>query len=150
MKTLIFSSNYADLQTCSTSSAVDGNTCLGSFNSGFAILIHFSRNWGSQDTDPPPALLVSSWLFSTSSFSFFLEETTEEDVPLCNLRLGWGITGGPLRGLWQCVIFAKMFKNQQSIFITIILWISRSYQYKGTGYLSILIPFQIWHISIFK
>ena len=121
MKTLIFSSNYADLQTCSTSSAVDGNTCFGSFNSGFAILIHFSRNWGSQDTDPPPALLVSSWLFSTSSFSFFLEETTEEDVPLCNLRLGWGITGGPRRGLWQCVIFAKILKNQQLICNIIIL-----------------------------
>ena len=86
------------LHTWSTSSEVEGNTCLGSFNNGLAILIHCSRNLGSHDTDPPPLLPLPEELLLLSSL-FFLEETTEEDVPLCSLRFGCGITGGPLRGL---------------------------------------------------
>ena len=87
------------LQTWSTSSEVDGNTCLGSCSNGLAILMHCSRNLGSQDTDPPP----------DETFSSF-RETTEEDVPGANLRFGCGIIAGPLRGLcfWQLIRFAEM------------------------------------------
>ena len=67
---------------------MEGNTCLGSCNNGLAILIHCSRNLGSQETDPPPEELLSSF-----------RETTEEDVPRSNLRLGCGIIAGPLLGL---------------------------------------------------
>ena len=87
------------LQTWSTSSEVEGNTCLGSCSNGLAILIHCSRNLGSHDTDPP----------LDEAFSSFLE-TTEEDVPGANLRFGCGIIAGPLRGLcfWQSIRFAEI------------------------------------------
>ena len=87
------------LQTWSTSSEVEGNTCLGSCSNGLAILMHCSRNLGSQDTDPPP----------DETFSSF-RETTEEDVPGANLRFGCGMIAGPLRGLcfWQLIRFAEM------------------------------------------
>ena len=93
------------LQTWSTSSEVEGNTCLGSCSNGLAILIHCSKNLGSQDTDPP----------LDEAFSSF-RETTEEDVPGANLRFGCGIIAGPLRGLcfWQSLDLLKLIKKRIS------------------------------------
>lgn len=94
------------LHTWSISSDVEGNTCLGSFNNGLAILIHCSRNLGSQETEPPPPelTLLEVFLFP---LSFLLEEIAEDEVPLANLRFGCGMTGGPILGLWQCDNFAE-------------------------------------------
>ena len=97
---------FVYLHTWSTSSDVEGNTCLGSFNNGLAILIHCSRNLGSHVTEPPPPELTLLEVF-LSPLSFPLEEIVEEEVPLANLRFGCGMNGGPILGLWQCDNFAE-------------------------------------------